>query len=374
MLVKKKIKVSISGLLSSLLLQFFLFQVLKMSLKSTNSWYFHFVIKVKHILNTIFGITSFSIGDYLYIFLSALIIIWLLLAFINFIKKRKDKITSYFIKILFLLNILYGWFMFSFGLLYNFKTFIQFENPQEKFFLNDYKIVAKHLFNECLKLKEEVSNNKKGEFTVDRYKMIREINLEQNAFYGISRQKENVKVSLFNPIMNKLGILGYYNPFTGEAQVAKGIPDTSVPFTIAHEMGHQAGVAREDEANFYAFYMGESSLNKDFQYSVKYKALNYLLREIYVNDSAYVHIIIKNYSEGMKMDREKEKKYYLRMSRGGSDVFSYINNIYLKSNSQKEGIIAYNNVSKMIVSFYKNQYPSLFEEENPIYGKDFKME
>ena len=366
MLNKKKIKVSISGLLSSLLLQFFIFQVIKLSLNPTDSWYYRFIIKVKFFLNSVFGNISISIGDIFYIILAVFILACLIQAFVFFIKKKKEKITACFIKILLLLNILYGWFMLSFGLLYNYRNFSQYENFQEKLFLIDYKIVAGHLLNECVKLKEEVSNNKKGEFTVNREKMIQIINQEQSAFYGIPRQSENVKKSIFNPILIKLGILGYYNPFTGEAQVAKGIPDTSIPFTIAHEMGHQVGVAREDEANFYSFYMGESSPNKDFQYSVKYKALNYLLREIYVNDSAFVHLLLRNYSEGMKLDREKEKKYYLGMSGLGSDVFSYMNNIYLKSNSQKEGIIAYNLVSQMIVSYYKKQYPSLFLKENPL--------
>lgn len=366
MLHKKKIKVSISGLLSSLLLQFFIFQAFKMSLSPTDSWYFHLIVKVKFFLNSIFGFISISVGDIFYIFLLVLIIIWLIQVSVFYIKKKKEKVASCFIRILFLINILYGWFMLSFGLLYNYRNFYQFENSREKLFLIDYKIVAGHLLNECVKLKEEVSNNKNGEFAVDRDKMIMIINQEQSAFYGIPRQKENIKKSILNPIIIKLGILGYYNPFTGEAQVAKDIPDTSIPFTIAHEMGHQVGVAREDEANFYSFYMGESSPNKDFQYSVKYKALNYLLREIYVNDSAYVHLILKNYSKGMKLDREKEKKYYLGMSGLGSDVFSYMNNIYLKSNSQNEGIIAYNNVSKMIVSYYKKQYPSLFTKENSL--------
>jgi hypothetical protein len=366
MLYKKKIKVSISGLLSSLLLQFFIFQVFKMSLNPTDSWYFQFIVKVKFFLNSIWGPIPISIGEIFYIFLSILIIVWLIQILVFFIKKKKEKVDSCFIKVLFLINLLYGWFMLSFGLLYNYRNFPQFENSKEKLFLIDYKIVAGHLLNECIKLKDEVSNNKSGEFTVDRDKMIKIINREQSVFYGIPRQKENIKKSILNPIMIKLGILGYYNPFTGEAQVTNGIPDTSMPFTIAHEMGHQIGVAREDEANFYSFYMGESSTNKDFQYSVKYKALNYILREIYVNDSAYVHLILKNYSKGMKLDREKEKKYYLGMSGSGSDVFSYMNNIYLKSNSQNEGIIAYNNVSKMIVIYYKKQYPSLFTNENPL--------
>jgi len=37
-------------------------------------------------------------------------------------------------------------------------------------------------------------------------------------------------------------------PFTGEANVNISMPHTSIPFTACHEMAHQIGFAREDEA------------------------------------------------------------------------------------------------------------------------------
>jgi hypothetical protein len=363
MTLNKKIKLNNKGLLSALLIQFFLFQILRMSIDPTENWYFPFIVKIKFFLNSVFGNVKISVGDTLYSILSVLFIYWSIRAVIYFIKKEKGKAKPYLIKILIVINILYTGFMLSFGLLYSYRNFPQYESPDEKLFLIDYKVVAGHLLNECISLRKEVSTNKEGEFLADFESMAGKLYQEQSAFYGIPLQKTNIKKSLFSPVLKKIGVLGYYNPFTGEAQVAEGFPDTSLPFTIAHEMGHQVGVAREDEANFYSFYLGESSGNKDFQYSVKYKALNYILREIYVNDSTFVERVLENYSEGMKKDREKEKRFYSQMSGFGSDVFSYMNHAYLKSNTQEEGIIAYNYVSKMIVSLYKRQYPSLFKTE-----------
>jgi len=48
--------------------------------------------------------------------------------------------------------------------------------------------------------------------------------------------------------MSYLGIGGVYFPFTGEANVNISMPHTSIPFTACHEMAHQIGFAREDEA------------------------------------------------------------------------------------------------------------------------------
>jgi hypothetical protein len=329
----------------------------------TMSGYFSLIVKIKLFFNAVFSHIRFSTGDWFYSILGVLLLYWLVRAIIRVVKREKEIAKLYSLKILIVLNVLYAWFMLSFGLLYSHKNFPQYDDPKEKLFLSDYKIVAGNLLNDCRILREEVSVNQEGEFSVNRENMIEKLYLEQSAFYGIPQQRPNVKKSLFSPVMRKLGVLGYYNPFTGEAQVVEGFPDTSLPFTIAHEMGHQAGVAREDEANFYSFYMGESSADKNFQYSVKYKALNYLLREIYVNDSTFVKRVLENYSEGMKKDREREKIFYSQMSGLGSDMFSYMNNAYLKSNAQEEGVIAYNHVSKMIVSFYKKTYPALFKDE-----------
>lgn len=364
--MKKKIKMDNQKLLSMLLLQFFFFQLLKMSKNIIGNWYFPLLIKIKFLQNTVLGSIKFSVGDILYLLLGILLLYWIIKIIVGWAKKDKLSVKSYTIKILWTVNIFYSLFMLSIGLLYGYNNFPQYQAKEEKIFLNEYKIVANVLLNDCRELRKKVTVDKKNNFWVDENKMIYTLYWEQNAFYNLPKQKPNVKESLFSFVMKKLGVSGYYNPFTGEAQIIKGLPGTFLPFTIAHEMGHQAGVAPENEANFYAFYMGESSSNVNFQYSIKYKALKYILREIYPYDHDFVKRILNNYSEGMKRDSASEKKYYEENHGWGADVFSFMNNTYLKSNNQ-DGIIAYNQVAGMIVSFYKKNYSNLFiQKENSI--------
>ena len=79
-----------------------------------------------------------------------------------------------------------------------------------------------------------------------------------------------------------------YFPFTGESLVnPTDLPDT-LPFTICHEMAHQAGFAREDEASFAAFLACESSEWLSFRYSAHFTALLYAMKALYVeNPSAW---------------------------------------------------------------------------------------
>jgi len=60
----------------------------------------------------------------------------------------------------------------------------------------------------------------------------------------------SLKSSLFGVIGNYLGYSGYYNPFSGEGQVNMRVPGYLVPFVACHEMAHQMGYAKENEANF----------------------------------------------------------------------------------------------------------------------------
>ncbi|NHX22211.1 DUF3810 domain-containing protein, partial [Escherichia coli] len=57
----------------------------------------------------------------------------------------------------------------------------------------------------------------------------------------ITTDISNFKPSIFSFIMNDTGILGYYNPFSAEAQYNPNLPDTYLPFTLAHESAHQLG-------------------------------------------------------------------------------------------------------------------------------------
>jgi hypothetical protein len=64
---------------------------------------------------------------------------------------------------------------------------------------------------------------------------------------------QSLKPSLFSYLGNYFGFQGYYNPFSGEGQVNTTIPRFLEPFVSAHEVAHQLGYAKENEANFVAF-------------------------------------------------------------------------------------------------------------------------
>ena len=81
-------------------------------------------------------------------------------------------------------------------------------------------------------------------------------------------------------LVSKMGIEGYYNPLSGEANINHRLPGFTLPFVTCHEIAHQLGVAKEDEANLVGYLAAIHSKNVAFQYSAYYNMLRYVLFEI----------------------------------------------------------------------------------------------
>ena len=84
---------------------------------------------------------------------------------------------------------------------------------------------------------------------------------------------------------NYLGFLGYYNPFTGEAQVNTKVPAFIIPFTTCHEIAHQFGFASESEASFVGYLVIRSGNSPVFKYSAYFDLFGFANGELYSRDS-----------------------------------------------------------------------------------------
>jgi len=79
--------------------------------------------------------------------------------------------------------------------------------------------------------------------------------------------RSRVKPVVFSVPMTYTHVSGVYTYITGEANMNVNYPDFVIPYTAAHEMSHQRGVSREDEANFVAFLACVESEDPYIRYS-----------------------------------------------------------------------------------------------------------
>jgi hypothetical protein len=163
----------------------------------------------------------------------------------------------------------------------------------------------------------------------------------------------SVKPSLFSYFGNYLGFTGYYNPFTGEAQVNTTVPLFVRPFTTCHEIGHQLGYAKESEANFAGYLSATSSHDSSFLYSVYFEMFAYSSRYLYYADSLSLKEISKQLSPGVKKDIRELREFYDSYDNPLETAIDRLYSQYLKANQQPSGKMSYSEVIAMLIAYYK---------------------
>ena len=174
----------------------------------------------------------------------------------------------------------------------------------------------------------------------------------------LSYKNYSVKPSLFSYLGNYMGFQGYYNPFTGEAQVNTTVPASVEPFVASHEIAHQLGYAKESEANFVGFLACRLHPSVNFKYSVYFDMYHYAIRELAFADSLRAKTYDSILHPRVKKDIADYIEFYKKYR---NPVEPYIDKMYsyfLKANNQPKGKRSYNEVVTWLIAYYKK------------YGKD----
>lgn len=162
------------------------------------------------------------------------------------------------------------------------------------------------------------------------------------------------KPVFFSKFMSRMEITGIYWPFTAEANVNVHASEYSVPATIAHEMAHQRGFMREDEANFIAYLICKRSNNLSLKYSGIMLALSYASGQLYKYDSELYYKVIDNYDEGMLADLRDEYYYWKQFEDTViSTISNNMNDSYLKANNQSDGVKSYGRMVDLLLASYR---------------------
>lgn len=153
--------------------------------------------------------------------------------------------------------------------------------------------------------------------------------------------------------MSYTGIMGIYIPFTYEATINTHVPNHSLLSTITHEIAHQKGFAKEDEANFIAYKANINNPDKRFQYSGYYLAMNYLMDEVSRENPDDYSALYNNISDAVKRDMEYARQYWDDREGIINETINNMNDNYLKANNQLDGVQSYGGVVKLLLAEYK---------------------
>lgn len=151
--------------------------------------------------------------------------------------------------------------------------------------------------------------------------------------------------------MSYLGIVGIYTYYTGEANVNSSYPAYVTIFTAAHEMCHQRGILRENEANFIAYLITSTSEDAALRYSGAMEIYGYFASALYkTNKELYFEI----HSELSPLAKADIRAANLVSERYGDtileDISDFVNDLYLES-SGSGGIISYSRVVHLVLAY-----------------------
>jgi hypothetical protein len=150
-------------------------------------------------------------------------------------------------------------------------------------------------------------------------------------------------------------ITGVFSPFTIEANVNVAVPYPLLGSTAAHEAAHQRGFAREDEANFMSYLACEASGDPYLEYSGLLLAVIYSMNALYSADTDVHRELYGLYCDGIRRDLQANSDFWDRYKGRVAETSTQINNTYLQSNKQADGVKSYGRMVDLLLAERRNR-------------------
>ncbi|OGO90780.1 MAG: hypothetical protein A2Y17_03300 [Clostridiales bacterium GWF2_38_85] len=314
-------------------------------------------------LGYITSFIPFSIAEAILILLPVFAIAYIVHS-ITVMKKdaRTSAFTKKLIPLICVIMIMFSTFVITFSTGY-------FRYPLEKNLnlvkndvsVEDLRLVAIEINSELTELEKDINFNFESSsymnYSFDS--LVEKINIAFDDFASdydfISHFNSKPKQVVLSVPMTYTQISGVFSFFTGEANININFPDYIQPFTVAHEMAHQRGISREDEANLVAFLVCMRSDDSYIRYSGLLNINEYVLsalRKASSNDYSQMYYSIPG---SIRHELKAYSDFYNSYkNKTVSTVTKTINNTFLQSQGQTEGLKSYGMVVDLIVAYYKS--------------------
>ena len=151
-------------------------------------------------------------------------------------------------------------------------------------------------------------------------------------------------------------ISGVYTFFTGEANVNVNYPDFIVVSSAAHEMAHQRGIGKEDEANFVAFLVCSLSDDPYVRYSGYADVLNDVLIQLSSADATLYRRVYEYMPQELREEYIAYSVFFDKYRENvAATVSTTVNNAYITSHNQPQGVKSYGLVVDLVAAYMLNQ-------------------
>jgi hypothetical protein len=329
-------------------------------------------------LSTLSGLFPFSLAEFLLYLLILGILLYIIITIVNMIRKKRSavwllrcvsKIALTVCAMIFAFNILWGLNYYSLSLADELNMDVG------RYSVEALRLTTASFVEELNAIAGEVPRDKEG---VSDFGPFKELAAKASAgwdnlakstgtFRDVRVKKPKPVSPMAGEFMSQTGITGIYIPFTGEANVNAGIPDSSLPFTMMHELSHSAGVAPENEANFAAFLACRENPFPEFRYSGYLSAFVYSYNALYREDAKTASSLLYQLDERVLADLRYRSEYWKKYEGELRDVGTKVNNTYLMAMKQTDGVKSYGMVVDLLIADYVSRNGNPDAEVEPVY-------
>ncbi|MDE5907203.1 MAG: DUF3810 domain-containing protein [Lachnospiraceae bacterium] len=157
-------------------------------------------------------------------------------------------------------------------------------------------------------------------------------------------------------------IMGYYFPFSMEANYNRQMYVTNMPVTMCHELSHLKGFILEDEANFIGYLACVDAEDPMFRYSAYLSVIGYLDRDFIkaIDEDPEIYLEHPQISQQVAVDKmfltneaweQVEKKAVLSTETVKQAADTFLDTT-LTLNGVADGTVSYSRVVKLLLQYY----------------------
>ncbi len=322
------------------------------------------------------GMIPFSIGElllYLAVGMVVVLCIWLPVHFL-FCRKRwqwENKLFQGYICILF-------WIIGMVSIVMTLNCFLLYHvspmqeryevfagKEKEDYGLAEIDILRNYIVNQANELADGMKRDEAGNLCYDgdmKAEAKKQMQRLGEVFPNLKGYYPDPKPLVASDFFSQQYIMGYYFPFSMEANYNDIMCIGNLPATMCHELSHLKGFILEDEANFIGYLACVTSEDDFFRYSGYLSVITYLDRDFYKaigEDDAYylsqpvisgqVYEDKKFLSEETWEEVEEDAVLDTEFVKEASNTFTETT---LTLNGVKDGKISYSRVVNLLLAYY----------------------
>lgn len=320
---------------------------------------------LSQMISSITGIFPFSVAEVLVVVALVFITAGVIRGIIKLIKGKRKRLRLFIRQLsaaAVAISIVYFSFTVVWGLNYHRLSFASIADIEvQQASVEELETLCRYLVENANRLRQLVEEDENGvmvsaEGTGDilkrahkGYRAAADIYPELGGYYG------RPKGVILSKVMSYQGIGGIYFPFTAEANVNISQPPFMIPFTACHEMAHQRGFAREDEANYIGYFTSIMHPDHDFQYSGTMAALRYSMNALARQDMDIYSLLKGQYSEGVARDFAAWNEYCEKHEGFIRETTDRVNDRYLQVQGQADGVQSYGRMVDLLLAHYRDK-------------------